>query len=375
MSPRSIALAIGLATAALGCTPTWGDAYLHATAAGTRAQHAGRYLEAAAAYHDAAAKALRVKDRDEAWFLEARMYERAGKWAEALAVYRHIEATSPTGPRGERARFLAAGVEIDHGDATAGWQHLEAALDALPGSGNARAALGRLVDHVAKSGGDEAVVAWLDSKQKRFEKTELDQTVTYERANALERLGRLEAARDAWVSAARAHPYPHGSLTDDCLWKAADVEVRLGRFREAIALLREMLAPLETSGNPGSYTRPRFPAAQQRIAEIYRDSLRDHAAARREYRALHDRLEHTILRDDALWNEARLAKEDGDAKAACEAIELLAKEFPTSRYARCTREICPTAAAPKAACAGYLVRELARPAGTREPDDEATAAP
>jgi tetratricopeptide (TPR) repeat protein len=366
-----MACALALAATALGCTPTWGEAYLHATAAGTRAYHGGRYLEAAAAYHDAADKALRVKDRDEAWFLEARMYERAGKWPEAIAVYRRIEAGSPTGPRTERARFLAAEAEIAHGDASVGWRHLEEALDALPSSGNARAALGRLTAHVRETGGDEAAVAWLASKQKRFEKTELDQTVSYERANALERLGRLEEARDAWVSAARAHPYPHGSLTDDCLWKAADVEVRLGHFAQAILLLREMLAPLETSGNPGSYTRPRFPSAQQRIAEIYRDSLRDHAAARREFHALYERHKDTILRDDALWNEARIAKEDGDARAACDVIGRLAKEFPTSRYARCTRELCPSAPPPKSACADYLVRELSRPVGAREPDDEA----
>ena len=372
MRARPLVVAIAIAATSMGCTPAWGEAYLHAVATGTRAYHAGRYLEAAQAYHDAAAKALRAKDRDEARFLEARMLERAGRHGDAIAVYEAIAQSSPTGQRTERVRFLAAESKIDHGNATTGWKALEAAIEAMPGSGNARAALDRLLSRVAAEGGDEAVVAWLAAHQKRFAPTELDQTVTYERAGALDRLGRLDEARDAYLAAARAHPYPHGSLTDDCYWRAADAEVRQGRYAQAIALLNEMLAPLETSGNPGSYERPRFPAAQQRIAEIYRDHLKDRAAARREYHRLYEEHRATILRDDALWNEARLAREDRDDRAACDVMARLVKEFPTSRYARCTRELCASAPAPKQECAGYLVRQLARPAGSPEPDDEAS---
>jgi tetratricopeptide (TPR) repeat protein len=370
MRARALVGALLVASAALGCNPSWGDAYLHSLAAGTRAYHGGRYLEAAAAYHDAAAKAQRVKDRDEALFLEARMLERAGRYRDAIERDRALATLSPTGPRTERARYLAADLEIEHGDAAAGWKALEDTLVALPNAGNARAALDRLLGHVAREGGDEAAVAWLVAHRDRFAPTELDQTAGYERGNALERLGRLDEARDAWLAAARAHPYPHGSLTDDCFWKAADVELRQKRPQAAIALLREMLVPLERSGNPGSYTRPRFPAAQQRIAEIYRDALHDHASARREFHALYEKHVDTILRDDALWNEARLAKEDGDVRAACDVMDRLTKQFPTSRYARCAREICPSAAASKQECAGYLVRALSRPAGAPEPDDD-----
>lgn len=368
---RGLALAAALAGAAasLGCSPGWGEPYLYASAAATRAYHEGRYLEAARLYHDAAGKARRVKDRDEALFLEGRMLERAEQWGDAIGMYRALAAASPTGPRTERVLFLAADLELDHGDAAAGWRHLDDALEKHPESGNARAALGRVLEHAAAQGGDAAVVAWLDAHQKAFAPTELDQTVTYERANALERLGRLPEARDAFVSAARAHPYPYGALTDDAFWHAADIEDRLGHYQPAIALLEEMLAPLETSGNPGSYERPRFPAAQERIAEIYRDRLKDHAAARREFHKLYELHRATILRDDALWAEARLAHDDRDAKATCDVVGRLAKEFPESRYARCTRELCPEAPAPKEACAPYIVRQLQRPPGAV--DDEA----
>lgn len=371
MKRRALACAFVL-TAVAGCsTPNWGDAYLHALAAGTRAYHAGRFLEAARAYHDAAGKALRVRDRDEALFQEARMFERTEQWQEALAAYRALAANSPTGERTERVRFVVAETEIDHGNASAGWTQLETTLLAHPNSGNAHAALARILSRVAEQGGDAAVVAWLAAHEKGLARTDLAQTVTYERANALERLGRLDEARDTYLSAARAHPYPHGTLTDDAFWRAADIEDRQGRYAQAIALLEEMLAPRETSGEPGSYERPRFPASRQRIAELYRDRLKDHRAARREFHRLYEEHKATILRDDALWNEARLAREDGDGKNACEVMELLAKKFPDSRYALCTRELCPSAPAPKKACAGYVVRQLARPAGSPEPLDEA----
>ena len=94
MSTRRLA-GIVLASWLAGCGPSLGDAYERSFAAGQRAYHAGRYEEAAKSYEEAARAAERVKDRDEALFLVARMHERRGAHAEAKATLR---------PSGDSAR-------------------------------------------------------------------------------------------------------------------------------------------------------------------------------------------------------------------------------------------------------------------------------
>ena len=108
----------------------------------------------------------------------------------------------------------------------------------------------------------------------------------------------------------------------------------------------------------GSYERPRYPAAQLHIAELYRDKLHDHAAARREFERLYERHRNSTKRDDAVWAEARLAREDGDLGVACELAERLVKEFPDSRYSRCAKAVCPSAPAGKKECPEYVLREV-----------------
>src|SRR5207249_2600499 len=79
------------------CAPAYGDAYTAALASGRRAYHDGRYLDAARAYDDAAGKALRIKDRDEARFMQARAFERGERWPDAEAALRRLIADSPSG--------------------------------------------------------------------------------------------------------------------------------------------------------------------------------------------------------------------------------------------------------------------------------------
>ncbi len=119
-----------------------------------------------------------------------------------------------------------------------------------------------------------------------------------------------------------------------------------------------MLSSREPSGAWVSYERPRYSQAQLRIAEIYRDDLKDHAAARREFDKLYALHPTTIKRDDAVWAEACLALEDGDATAACALAKRLLDEFPESRYVPCAHEVCPTAPPAKRACADYILREI-----------------
>ena len=348
----------GQASLAAGCAPMRGDAYLAAFAGAERAFHAGRFTEAAAAWDAAAERALRVKDRDEARFLEARAQGRAGLWAEERRTYDRLVADSPEGPRTVRARFDLAELDIDHGDAARGWAALEQLARRYPAHGLSRPTIRRLLQHAEDAGGDAAALLWLDTRGAAFRGTDLDEVIAYERARALLRLGRKQEAHDAFLATAREHPYPSGGLTDDAYWHAAGIAEALGRYDEAVAHLRELLSSREPSGAWASYERPRYSEAQLKIALIYRDDLKNHAAARRELEKVYALHPTTIKRDDAVWAEARLAREDGDQDTTCKLARRLLTEFPESRYTPCAHEVCPAAAPGRRACADYILREL-----------------
>jgi len=194
--------------------------------------------------------------------------------------------------------------------------------------------------------------------QPKLASTELDENVLYAMATHLESTGDLEGARAGYSACADRHPYPHGSLFDDALWHASLVDEKLGRPKQAVADLERMLAVREPSSMTGSYERPRFAPARFRTAVLYRDVLGDHASARRAFHALYADHLTSILRDDALWEEAKLALADGDRGQACTLTAALAKDFPASRYTPCSKALCPSASlAPGSRCHEYVTRE------------------
>jgi len=353
---RVVLLLVGLGA----CGPSRGDVYERSFAAGQRALHAGRYEEAAHAFDEAASAAERVKDRDEALFLVARMHEKRGAHGEAKAALARLSEASPGGPRAGRAAFDLATLEIEHGDVERGYAMLLEATALYPKNGLARRAVHRMAQHESEERGDEALLAWVKGPARVLRGTEVEENVEYEEALALERLGRLSEARDAFVAMARAHPYPFGTLTDDAFFHASLVEEKMGRNEAAIEQLRALLAARETSHMTGSYERPRYSPAQMRIAELYRDRLHDNAKARREFHKLYTDHPTSTLRDDALWAEARLAQKDGDRDEACDLGERLRKEFADSRYARCVHLVCDKLekTAGERDCSGYIEREV-----------------
>lgn len=352
-----------LFTSLTACGPRVGEAFLRAKASGDRARSAGRYEEAVLAYREAADSAQRRRDRDEALFLEAGIHQRAGDLAKAAEVYRLLQAESPEGERTPRAAFELAWIEIDSGNVDEGHALLEGALFAHPRSGPARRALGRHLAHLEARSGHRGALAWIEQALPKLGDSALGENLRYERAKRLEALGELEVARDAFVDCAKRHPYPFGSLFDDALWHASRIDEALGRHELAIADLEELLRHREVSTFNGSYERPRYSAAQMRIAELYRDHIGDRPAARRAFRKLYAEHTTSILRDDALWEEAKLAREDGDLDEACSLVAKLAKEFAESRYAACAHLLCESARAGDApnACRPYIARTYGRP--------------
>lgn len=361
-------LLLAAAASLVACAPNVGEPYLRAKAAGDRAYSAGRLDEAARGYHEAAAAARRPRDRDEATFLEASTYERAHEWAKATEVFAKLAAQNPPGERTARAAFELAEIQLQTGRVDEGFAALERAFRAHPGAGSARKAVHRFLEHLDERGGAKAALDWLDATIPSMQSTELGERLAYERAARLEALGETQAARDAFVACSERWSYPLGALFDDALWRASLLDEKLGRIDRAIGDLRAMLRFREVSTMTGSYERPRFSPAQMRLAVLYRDGLHDHASARRELHRLYTDHTRSVLRDDALWEEAKLAKEDGDAGEACSLVRTLIGDFPDSRYVPCARTLCESAAVPEKAgrCHPYVERtdaaaEVARP--------------
>jgi tetratricopeptide (TPR) repeat protein len=217
----------------------------------------------------------------------------------------------------------------------------------------------RYLAWLEERGGAEAALNWLDRTAKKFEHSELSQHVYYARARYLEKLERLGEARTQFLEIARRFPYPQGTVWDDSLFAASLLDERLGNSRAAVSDLERMLREREPSHIQGSYERPLYAQARFRIALLYRDRFSDPARARREFRRVFDEHRTSLLRDDALWNEALLAKKSEGASATCAPLKLLVGDLPDSRYVPCAHELCSELKpVPGRTCRGYILRAM-----------------
>lgn len=341
------------------CAPTLPPGFTEERAAAERAYAAGRYEEAAEHWARAEQAAERRRDQTEARYRRAAALRRAGRNAEAQALLAALGTDRPKSARAARAAFDHADIEIEHGDAEKGWTELEAAIRAHPRSGLALGALSRLARHREERAGAEAALGLLAEVGEKGGSSELREQALYERARLLEKLGRDEQALAAFLDTATRYPYPAGALWDDALYSASLLDEKLGRPARAIEHLERMLREQEPSSlNQGSYARPRYGAARFRVAELYRDRVGDKARAAREFRRVWDEHPTSLLKDDALWQAARLERELGRQDRACDLMETLVEGSPDSRFARCANALCPTQKPARGECHEYVIREL-----------------
>ncbi|MBM4357596.1 MAG: tetratricopeptide repeat protein [Deltaproteobacteria bacterium] len=344
-----------------GCGgPAYGDAWLRSFNAGRRATSAGRDEEASRYFEQAARDARRPKDRDEARFMQARMFERLGRTDAARQTYARLLAEAPDGLRAARARFSLARLAIANGDES-GWLQLEEAVVRHPDDGSARSAILDLVEHLRATSSEAELRARLERVVTKIKPGEGEQLLSYQRALSLHRSGELAAAHAVFLETARRYPLPHGNLTDDAFFRASLVAEQQGDAAQAVADLRELLDAREVAWFGQSYERPKYPLAQMRIAELYRDALKDLRKARDEFRRMSETHTTSILCDDALWQEALASHRLGDADEACAATARLRERYPKTRYLGCLREVCSTAPTSNAtpSCPDYLRERLA----------------
>jgi tetratricopeptide (TPR) repeat protein len=363
---RSGVLAAGVLAVALcaACGPSRGAAYDQAYAAAARAESAGRLAEAVDAFDHAAATAVRDRDRDQAHWSAADVLSRAGRLAEAVARLDAM-ARDGTSEHQAEAAYRASLLRIEHGDADRGWRDLEDVPRRFPSHGVSHVAVRRLVQH-ADEQGTQAALAELSALERDLGKTDLAQLVTFLSAQHLEGLGDDTAARDAYLRIADRWPYPFGPFFDDALWQASLLDEKLGRPQAAVDDLERLVAVRETTTILGSYERARYVPAMFRIGDLYRDALHDHAKARATFHRLYTDFAHSTKRAEALWREAAVWREDGDAATACDRLSTLVHEFPDSRFVPCATSACPglerpaKSGAPKE-CRDYIQQEKAEP--------------
>jgi tetratricopeptide (TPR) repeat protein len=362
------AVAIAIAALALGCGgPDRGAKFPGAFDAAAKAESAGRFADAARLYDAAANEAKIPRDRDHTRYLAARALDRSGDRSGAATRLRAIAGASPAQEDSAAAAYAVADMEIAGGDDD-GWASLEQVARKFPASGVSRRAIDRVARHLDDTAGAKATYDHLVAIAPSLDATELGETVRYEMALRLVTLGQDKEARDAFLALATRWPYPRGAFWDDALYRASVLDEKLGDPRAAVADLERMLRERESSlalpllGDMGTYERPRFEPAMIRLCALYRDRLNDRAKARACFGRVYSDLTTSELRDDALWEQARLAREDGDASASCSALATLVRAFPDSRYVPCATATCPGLDRPKksgapATCHPYIGRE------------------
>lgn len=322
-----------------------------------RTELAGRHAEAAEAFDQAAAAAKSPKEKEDAQYRAALERIAAGDvatGAQALAV---IAAGS--GDHAPDAALKHAELLLATHDPEAATE-LDAFVKRFPQNGLAPRALAlrlRLEDEK----GVDATLAYLATLEQPLTPTELGANVAYEEARRIEAKGDLEGAHARYVLVAAKWPYPVGALFDDALWRASLCAEKLGKPDVAAKDLESMLEVREESQLNGSYDRPRFPDSMLRLASLYETGLHDDKKAKETYRRFRDTFTRSPRIDMAMWNEARLTRQDGDAEGACSELGKLVDRFPDSRYVPCALEKCTTLVRPKeshapATCHPYLER-------------------
>lgn len=352
------AVVLGVAWLIGACGSSAVSAYSRENDLAQSARVRGQHRQAAQHYERAAAIAGKPRDAEEARYRAADSYARAGDTARAEALYRQLAAQGPDAERRARADFALADLWSASGRSEQAEAHRAAAIRRHPSSGVAASNLNRHLAYLRGRGGSERVLSYLEQQSQALGPSELGETLAYRRARELTDMGRVADARDAYLACAARFPYPGGSYWDDALFRAAQAELALGAPERALQHLERMLAQQEGASITGSYQRGRYAEAQLEIAKIYRDFLRDPARARLELRKVWERHRTSRLVDDALFQEALLARQAGDRAGACAPLQIIASKLPDSRYAPCAHLLCDSLPrTPDRDCRSYIERE------------------
>lgn len=292
-----------------------------------RHHHHGRMREAAQAYGQAARHAERRVDRDEALYRQAKVLERAGEHARAVAILDEVAARRPVSRRTVRALFDASKLRVELGRRDEGLAGYRQLVRAHPEDGLASRALFLLLADFERRDDADGALAFLEQLDREVGRSTLGDDVLAHRADLLLARGDREGAKRALERIVAEHPYPHGQRWDDALTRLADLAGEDGDWPAAVRYLERMLAVHEWTSAPGSYTLPSFPEARLRVARIHRDHLRDPAAARASFVATYEEFPTSRVRDDAMVELGEMLLDGGDRVEGCGILKDAVEEF------------------------------------------------
>lgn len=339
--PRSVAAYVGAALLAAGCAARPPIAYRVGLAAGDRAYHAGRFVEAAGAYERAAREANSARDRGDAQYRAAMACRRGGDLRCTARLLTVVASEGGDWDHAPRARLELASLALQDPGRDAresGLDQLRALIEQSPDTGPARGALRLALRTLDEDPSQARSIAWLETLATvpRVSESIIIESVLAARATRLEARGDAAAAIGAWRDLLARVPYPNNSHWDDGHLALARLLRAQGRAREAVQAIERMLAVREASWGNGSYAAPRFDDGALLRAEMLRDDLADPAAAADAYHQVYAEHTTSLRRDDALWEEAALRRR-ADPAAACRLWRTITTEFACRRFARRAR--------------------------------------
>lgn len=265
----------------------------------------------------------------------AELAESAERWRDAFDAWlraAHRTQSPRTAARAvERAAELAANRLAQPAEAEAlAWRAVESYPDEIAADDALRVAI-----RLAEPRDWAALDARLAALYPRLARFDVGDNLLLERGLLLARHDRAPAAVVVFDQLADA--YPHSSLRDDGLWRAAELLRAAGDFDGALRRLRRILATRKDALVTGSYNYLQLDDAQLLVGRIYLDDLHDPARAAEAFELLADDYPSSVLRDDALYELARARVAQHDIAAACRALARLVEKFPDGNRVRAAR--------------------------------------
>lgn len=127
--------------------------------------------------------------------------------------------------------------------------------------------------------------------------------------------------------------FPRAGLWDDSMWRRAELQHRLGLFRDEVATLGELLQTREVPTFFGNYETRYYHRGQYRLARLLRDALGDNPGAIAAFETFVRTYRFSSFWDDALYQLAELYLGAGRTADAQAAADELTRERPESRWA------------------------------------------
>ncbi|HEY2744337.1 MAG TPA: tetratricopeptide repeat protein [Polyangia bacterium] len=267
----------------------------------------------------------------------AELDESAGRFADAEVAWQRAAAIT-TQPRTaaralERAADVAhAELHDDHAAAALAWRVVESYPDEIAADDALRIAI-----RIDEPRDWAALAARLAALYPRLVKFDIGDNLVFERGMLLARHDHAPEAIAIFDELADA--YPHSSLRDDGLWRAAELLRASGDFEGALKRLRRILSSRKDALITGSSNYLQLDDAQLLVGRIYLDDLHDTARAAEAFELLADDYPASTLRDDALYELARAKQQARDVPAACRALTRLCKQFPDGNRVRAAHSL------------------------------------